>query len=407
MSEWKEVEIGSICKIIGGYAFKSKDFIQEGIPVIKIKNLKGKNVSVEDTDFVDPKFLHINQKFIISYNDILVALTGSHITLPASAVGRVVKSRITDTLLMNQRVGKFQVNNKLCDHDYMYYVASSDAFFDQVGLRSRGAANQANISGGDIEGIKIQLPPLPAQKKIAKILSNYDDLIENNLKRIKLLEESARLTYEEWFLRFRIDGDKLGVDSETGLPFGWRYIKLKECCDLTMGQSPKSEFYNELEEGLPFHQGVTNYGFRFPTNSTWSTAGTRVARKGDILFSVRAPVGRLNIAIENIILGRGLSGIRHKEDLNSFLFYQLQNIFFEDNLMGGGVIFDSVTKRDVESISIRYSDEFSKNFDDLVQPMDSEIENLTNQNQLLKEARDILLPRLMTGMIDVEKMDGI
>ncbi|MDX5320299.1 MAG: restriction endonuclease subunit S, partial [Bacteroidota bacterium] len=246
---------------------------------------------------------------------------------------------------------------------------------------------------------------LPTQRKIASILSAYDDLIENNLNRIKLLEELAQITYEEWFVRFRIDGEELQIDEETGLPEGWRKVKLKEVCKLIMGQSPKSEFYNETGEGLPFHQGVRKYGFRFPENDTWSTAGSRIAEKGDILFSVRAPVGRLNMAIEKIILGRGLAAIRHKNGYKSFVFYQLQNKFFEEDMMGGGAIFNSVTKNDMERIELVEADPSTmQRIKAILDPINELIENLTKQNQLLKEARDILLPRLMTGMIDVEKI---
>ena len=296
----------------------------------------------------------------------------------------------------------FIPNKEICDVKYIkYYFDLFQKTFQQI---SQGST-QDNLSVEKLLSLKIPVPPLPTQQKIAKILSNYDDLIENNLKRIKLLEESARLTYEEWFLRFRIDGKKLDIDPESSLPFGWEKVKLKSFCILTMGQSPKSEFYNQTCDGLPFHQGVTNYGFRFPSNTTWSTEGSRIAEEGDILFSVRAPVGRLNVSIEKIILGRGLASIRQINNLNSFLFYQLQNIFFEDNLMGSGAIFDSVTKRDVEDIELIYSKNISEEFNTLTSTIDNEIKNLTNQNKLLKEARDILLPRLMTGMIDTDDMD--
>lgn len=91
--------------------------------------------------------------------------------------------------------------------------------------------------------------------------------------------------------------------------------KLKDACHLTMGQSPKSEFYNETGEGQPFHQGVTDFGDRFPTDRLFCTVDGRVAEAGDILFSVRAPVGRMNIADKKITIGRGVSAIRHKEEL--------------------------------------------------------------------------------------------
>ncbi|MCK9211803.1 MAG: restriction endonuclease subunit S [Ignavibacteriaceae bacterium] len=231
---------------------------------------------------------------------------------------------------------------------------------------------------------------ITTQIKIASLLSTYDDLIETNFQKINLLEETAQITFNEWFLK------------EKSLHNGLAKKILKDVAAITMGQSPESKYYNEEKIGLPFHQGVTGYGFRFPENETWSSEGTRVAVKGDILFSVRAPVGRLNIAIEKIILGRGLGAFRHKKGWNSFLYYQLRKLFFKEDLMGGGAIFSSVTKTDVEKIKIVEADEKSMiKFNDFAKPIDNLIENLTHQNRLLKEARDILLPRLMTGMIEV------
>ena len=293
------------------------------------------------------------------------------------------------------------------DSDFIYYLSKTLRFRGNAENSMVGASGRQRADAGFVRSLKVTIPPLPTQRKIATILSAYDDLIENNLKRIKLLEEKAQLTYEEWFVRLKFPGhETTPINEETGLPEGWEKVKLVDCCNLTMGQSPKSEFYNYQGEGLPFHQGVKDYGFRFPTNSSWSTAGNRIAEENSILFSVRAPVGRLNIAIEKLIIGRGLASINHKKGWNSFLLYQLQKIFFEDNLMGGGAIFSSVTKKDVEGIKIvQGTEELTNRFNDFASDIDNSIKTLTKQNQLLKEARDILLPRLMTGIIDVEKMN--
>lgn len=268
-----------------------------------------------------------------------------------------------------------------------------------------GSANPS-LNRNHIHGLRIKFPDIGTQRRIASILSAYDDLIENNLRRIKLLEELAQRTYEEWFVKFTIHGQKLPLNEETGLPVGWVRKKLVDIAKLTMGQSPKSEFYNFEKEGLPFHQGVKDYGYRFPENNTWSSAGNRFAFENGILFSVRAPVGRLNISPEKIILGRGLAAINHKFGYTSFLFYQLQKIFFKDNLMGGGAIFNSVTKKDVEMIDVvEPENKVLKKFNSLAFDIDEKIKKLTIQNRLLKESRDILLPRLMNGAINVAEAE--
>ena len=288
--------------------------------------------------------------------------------------------------------------------EFLYYQLAQNDFFDFM----MAGANGVKMPRGNrdlIPKFKFKLPPLPTQKKIARILSAYDDLIENNLRRIKLLEEMAQITYEEWFVHLRFPGHTTTpINPTTGLPDGWKKVRLGDMCHLTMGQSPKSEFYNTDGNGLPFHQGVKDYGERFPSNASWSTEGARYAERGDVLFSVRAPVGRLNIALEKMILGRGLAAICHKQKAQGFLYCLLKKQFFAEDMMGGGAIFNSVTKNDMLRIDVVQPDENTlQKFNQIVSASDREIEVLHIQNQRLREARDILLPRLMTGVIDAEK----
>ena len=183
--------------------------------------------------------------------------------------------------------------------------------------------------------------------------------------------------------------------------------KLKDVCRLTMGQSPKSEFYNESGEGQPFHQGVTDFGNRFPTDRLFCTVEGRIAEAGDILFSVRAPVGRMNIADKKIIIGRGLSAIRHNDDQQAFLWEQLRNRFTEDDMMGNGAIFAAVTKDDMQGIEIlcpptTLVDRAEKHFVSL----HDEVGNLTRQVKNLRRTRDLLLPRLLSGQIALDELEA-
>ncbi|MDQ0593937.1 type I restriction enzyme S subunit [Chryseobacterium ginsenosidimutans] len=301
---------------------------------------------------------------------------------------------------LGRRMALLRVNEN-ADYRFIYYYMLAPIWRKEIEGKILNGATVDRIPISNFLDFKIQLPPLDTQRKIANILSGYDDLIENNLKRIKILEEMAQQTYEEWFVRMRFPGYETEVFDENGLPEGWEKVKLGEACNLVMGQSPKSEDYNVDGNGLPFHQGVKDYGYRFPLNKSWSISGNKKAIPNSILFSVRAPVGRLNVASEEIILGRGLAAINDKNGLNSFLYYQLRTIFFEDNLIGGGAIYASVTKNDIERIELIYANELGGRFNDYASKIDKEILNLTNQNQRLREARDILLPRLMMGMIDV------
>lgn len=404
--KWEEkIELGKYAKVISGFAFKSKQFRKAGgIPIIKIKNIRNKAVSLADAVYVEESFLSLDEKYHCQKGDILISLTGSHITLPNSVVGRVARYNFEFLSLLNQRAGKIIIKNPdRLNTSFLYYYLCQKRVRIELAQFGHGGANQCNISPTNVESIEFPLPPLPTQKKIAAILSTYDELIENNRRRIQLLEEAAQNLYREWFVQLRFPGhEQVSMNEETGLPVGWERKRLSENCSLTMGQSPKSEFYNDRKEGLPFHQGVSGYGFRFVKNSTYCTKETRIAEPGDILFSVRAPVGRLNIAKDRLIIGRGLSAIRNNSGFQSFQHYQLKSIFFKENIMGGGAIFNSVTKKDLQNLElITPLTALIEEFEEIVSDIDQQILLLDNQISLLQEARDILLPRLMNQSIEV------
>lgn len=258
------------------------------------------------------------------------------------------------------------------------------------------------INKTDTNNLEFKIPiDEVVQDKIASILFAYDSLLENNRRRIQLLEQSARLLYREWFVYLRFPGHE-HVRIIDGVPEGWEKKQLVDIANLVMGQSPKSEFYNEEGEGLPFHQGVTNFGDRFVNHEFCCTVKNRLANPGDILCSVRAPVGRLNVTLDEIVIGRGLAAIRSKSNHQSFLYYQLKNHFFKEDMIGGGAIFASVTKKDMENQELMYPPEgLVKHFEEISMPIDNQIKTLHIQNKRLNSARNILLPRLMNGAITV------
>ena len=407
MEGWKKIRLGDIIHIKHGYGFKGEYFVTEANNNFLLTPgnfaIGGGYKSDKMKYYEGP----INDEFVLKGGDVIVTMTDLSKQADTLGFSAKIPDDPINIYLHNQRLGLVSIIENGYDINFIYWLLRTTSYQRYIAGSSSGATVK-HTSPKKIYSTKLSVPTsVTTQRKIATILSAYEDLIENNLKRIKLLEEKAQLTYEEWFVRMKFPGhETTPIDEETGLPEGWEKIKLIDCCNLTMGQSPKSEFYNDQEKGLPFHQGVKDYGFRFPENTSWSTEGNRTATEDSILFSVRAPVGRLNVAIEKIILGRGLAAMNHKSGWNSFLLYQLQKIFFEDNLMGGGAIFSSVTKKDVERIELIHgTNEITERFNNFSSNIDESIKVLTKQNQLLKEARDILLPRLMTGMINVDKIE--
>jgi len=268
------------------------------------------------------------------------------------------------------------------------------------------------------------VPPADEQRAIAGVLGALDDKIEQNRRTAWALEQLARAIFRAWFVDFlpvkaKAEGrtsfpsmpqavfDALPtrfVDTEIGpVPEGWEMKALAECVNFTMGQSPPSEHYNDTGEGLPFHQGVTDYGFRFPTHRIYCTVDNRIAEPRDVLLSVRAPVGRINVADRRLVLGRGPAGLRHPDGRQSFLLYQLCFLFAEEDAVGDGTIYKAVTKRFLSQMPmLSPPEDVQIAFENAARPLDDLVAASEVESRKLAEMRDDLLPRLLSGRVRVE-----
>ena len=403
MEGWKYINLGDIIHIKHGYGFKGKYFVEEpnhSLLLTPGNFAIGGGFKSDKMKYYDGP---INDEFVLCAGDVIVTMTDLSMKADTLGYSAKIPNNPENTYLHNQRLGLVSLKTNEFDLDYIYWLLRTYNYQKYIAGSSSGATVK-HTSPKKIYSAKLLVPESKVtQKRIADILSSYDDLIENNLKRIKLLEQAAQNIYKEWFVNLRFPGyENTPVNEETGLPEGWEEKMLKDLCHLTMGQSPKSEYYNLENEGLPFHQGVTGYGNRFVTHSTYCKKITRIAEEGDILCSVRAPVGRLNISPSKLIIGRGLSAIRNKNGFQSFQFCQLKNHFYQEDMIGGGAIFNSVTKKVLEEQKLLSPDiKTQEGFEKIVIPLDNQIVNLDAQNQKLKVARDILLPRLMNRTIEV------
>lgn len=285
------------------------------------------------------------------------------------------------------------------DYHFLYYLMKSKQ--NELNGLQRGAAIP-HVTPSLINDVDVYVPSIEKQRSIASILMAYDNLIENNRRQIALLEEAAQRLYKEWFVDLRFPGYE-GVVKSDGLPDGWTEATLADIADVVMGQSPKSEYYNDTGEGLPFHQGVSSYGLRFVRDETYTTSVTRIGRAGSILFSVRAPVGRLNYTKNEIVLGRGLAAMNHKQGLQSYLYYMLKERFFKEDMIGNGSIFASISKGDLLAQKFVVPDgQLAERFNALCRPIDKQIERCDDTIKVATEARDRLLPKLMSGEIKAE-----
>lgn len=272
-----------------------------------------------------------------------------------------------------------------------------------------GASGRQRADAGHIKKFKFLLPPLETQRKIAKILSNYDDLIENNLKRIKILEEMAQQTYEEWFVRMRFPGhESATINPETGLPEGWEKVKLGEVCNFSQGlqvpiEKQFTQFSNELIRFIRIVDVTQNTNDIRYIESPKSL--NQFVHFKDV-FMVRYGAPQVVTNYHGIIANNFFRiNINDENKLKrKFLFSFLNRNEIKENLLAMSVSatmpaisFKSFSTLDIILPEIEVQAKFHKYVDttyDLIL-------NLQNQNQRLREARDILLPRLMMGMVEV------
>lgn len=366
-----------------------------GYYFISCKDIREGQIHYEDArQIIEEDFWNTHKRTRLEPDDILVTNSGT--------IGRMAFVRdvpLTYRTTFQKSVAIVKPDKTKIFPKYLYYQLQNcvDDFIN----RSNGAA-QKNLLLSTMRAFKMNIhEDEDLQMHIAAILSTYDDLIENNQKQIKLLEEAAQRLYKEWFIDLRFPGHEK-VKIVDGVPEGWQQQALSEIAYIIMGQSPKSEFYNQNQQGLPFHQGVGSYGERYVMDTTYSTSGTRIAEVGSILFSVRAPVGRLNVTKHKIIIGRGLAAINHRAGMQSYLFYLLKERFFKDDIMGNGSIFAAISKDELLGLKfVVPTNNLVVKFNAIAAPIDEKIANLAEQIELLTETRDRLLAKLMSGEIEV------
>ncbi|KYJ87671.1 restriction endonuclease subunit S [Sulfurovum riftiae] len=402
MASFSKVKLGEIANIKGGKRLpKGHTLLYDKTlhPYIRARDIKDGVIIFDDPVYIDQSTYEKIQRYTVDKGDVCITIVGANV----GDVGQV-PTFLDGANLTENAVKLVAKDNDEYIADYIKYALQTQDAQKQMKNAAAGAA-QPKLGIYKIKEVEIFYPSKNIRARISTILSTYDDLIENNNRRIAILEEMAQKLYREWFVKFRFPGhEKVKmVESEFGLiPEGWEVVKLSEMCNLTMGQSPKSEFYNENKEGIPFYQGVADFGLRFPKERVYCTKPTRFAKEGDILFSVRAPVGRLNIANSDLSIGRGLSAINHKDGYQTFLYQQLKYLFRVEDSMGNGSIFNSVTKRDMQNIDLlKPAIEIVEKFEEIAIPMFDLLDNLEKRNINLKGQRDLLLPKLISGKINV------
>lgn len=423
---WDVAKLGDVADVLSGFAFKSKDFVDSGVPVIKIKNIVPPYVTTDDTVYVSQELYELSEKYQLNYNDVLISMTGSNYNQLSSAVGKVGRVRLKDKpMLLNQRVGKILTNEKKCNKEFLYYNISTMETRYRLALSAGGSANQANVSPKQIKSLLIPYPPLEEQKVIAHILSTLDEKIEVNNQINKTLENMAQAIFKQWFVDFEFpneDGEPYKssggemIESELGMiPKGWEVEEIGNISDIQNGFAFKAPEY--VDEGVKVLRtlNIGNDGYFNNTDIVFLPQSYKSEKYEKYYFEefdvalvmVGASIGKIGMILKNTAGGlqnQNMWRFRRKEKRVSqiFIYYtvkQAQNISKNWSTGSARDFYrkDSFRKINVILPEKRITDLFEK----ITKPIFQNISNHVCENDELISMRDSLLPKLMSGEIRV------
>ncbi len=327
------------------------------------------------------------------------------IIVVARGVGGTGDVKIVEgkTFLTNLSIA-LDVNQEKANIDYLYY------YLNAQGLRylDTGAA-QSQITITNLKRHKVYIPSLSIQNRIASILSAYDNLIENNNRRIRLLEQMAENLYKEWFVRFRFPGHEK-AEFENGLPKGWKEEVASNVIDVMSGGTPKTEreeFYGgeipfftpkDADDSIFVYSTITNI-----TEEGLAHCNSQYYPVNTLMITARGTVGKLSLLAVPMAMNQSCFALSFKDRKNPYyLYYSIKNEVSKLKKMANGGVFDTIIVKTFDHIKVILPhNDVLDIYDKTVSPILSQIQHLQRQSSLLARQRDLLLPRLMSGKLEV------
>ena len=399
MSEWQKVKLGDCISTKKGFAFKSALYTNCGVPVVRVSDFTLDSVADNDLVYYPHAEKDRYDEYVLNEGDVLIQTVGSWQYNPNSVVGKVVRVPYYHKgSLLNQNIVKIIPNNGY-NNAFIFYRLKCRDFAGHVLGEARGAANQASITLDTIKRFSFDCPLLSTQQRIATILSRYDSLIENYQKQIKLLEEAAQRLYKEWFIDLRFPGHE-NIKIVDGVPEGWEKKKLIDLVDVQYGYAFDGHLFNSKEEGTPIVR-IRNIPDGYTNDYTTEEASeSYIINDGDILVGMDGIFHINTWSGGKAFLVQRACSFRPKDDsMKGFILQAIYEPikFFENTVVGATVAH--LGKKHIDSIELLVSKNVS-----LYKPFEkmfNERQTLKSLLRLLAEARDRLLPKLMSGEITV------
>ena len=401
--KWKEVRLGEVCsRVCSGGTPKSTNLSYYGgeIPWLNTKEIDFNRIYSTEKTITESGLSNSSAKWIVP-NTVTVAMYGA--TAGKSCIVKV-------PMTTNQACCNLTINEEVADYEFVYYTLKND--YTTLASLANGGAQQ-NLNAQIIKDYVLQMPSLADQHRIAAILSSLDWKIELNNKINADLEEMAQAIFKNWFVDFEPFKDGKFVDSELGMiPEGWKVGRLDEIADVVGGSTPskaKPEYYTQkgiawlTPKDLSNHPAVyTSRGEIDITEEGYNSTSTKLMPKGTILFTSRAPIGYISIAQNDICTNQGFKSLVPKKAGTCFLYCFLKYVTPEIENKSTGSTFKEASGSLMKSLQVIMPEQkVFEDFETIVSPLFARIESLEKENSCLSLLRDTLLPRLMSGELEV------
>lgn len=414
-ASWSVGRIGDLAKVQGGFAFKSDDFGDKGIGVIKIRNIASRRIDLLNVQRVSEEvFESVRKEFILQTGDVLIAMTGAEL----GKIGIIPETK--DRFVLNQRVGKF-VSSSQDDILYLYEILNSAEYQKRIFDTAHGSA-QPNISSTTIESISIPIPSILERQKIAKVLFSIDEKIETNNQMNKTLEAIGQALFKQWFVDFdfpdkngkpyKSSGGKM-IDSELGeIPEGWAVKEISDCGEVVCGKTPPTADKDNYGDDIFFITipDMRGQAFVIKTERRLSKKGATTQKKKELpplaicvsciatpgLVSLTSGLSHTNQQINSIVCNKVTSPF--------FMYYKMLDKSEEIKSMGlGGTATLNLNTGNFARIKVVVPEKaIMGSFHKTAMPFMERILSNSIENYGLCSIRDSLLPKLMSGKIRID-----
>jgi type I restriction enzyme, S subunit len=385
-TEWEVKPLGLITEIIMGQSPKSSSYNQkgEGLPFYQGKSEFG-------SIYPQVKKWCSEPSKIAEANDVLFSVR--------APVGEV--NMCQEQSCIGRGLGAVRALQNKTNHWFIYYVLSNAK--ERFAALSQGSTFTA-INGGELRNFKVVIPPLKEQQRIAEILLTVDE----QLKTTNQLIEKTKSLKNGMMQHLLNKGLKHSEFKQTELgkiPAEWEVKSLGSITEIIMGQSPKSSSYNEKGEGLPFYQGKSEFGSIYPQVKKWCSEPSKIAEANDVLFSVRAPVGEVNMCQEQSCIGRGLGAVRALQNKTNhwFLYYVLSNAKERFAALSQGSTFTAINGGELRNFKVLLPPlQEQQIIAQILFTIDSQIESYKHEISIYEQLKKGLMQELFTGSIRVK-----